>query len=341
VRSRLLIAAGVAALMVAGATVAVGQAASQDVACTITDNVLSCPLPESAPVTVTQTATVTATVTQTVTSSSPPSTPTTSTSAPPPVTTTPTTTSTAPPSTGWPDASNTGVPDGVSLTASGSITVTAANTVIDGKNITGGVLIKAANVTIKNSRIAGSAGGASCVFVQSGSVTIQDSEIVGNCENGIGFDNWKAIRVEVRGTYGDGVKLGSNVTLQDSWIHDLAPASGAHADGGQVQGGISNTVIRHNVIDLGSSARANAALFIAPDLGPNSNGPLTIDGNKLNGGNFVMYCVDGNNGQYLIKNITITNNRFGAKFTYGRSNVNVPITQSGNVIDATGAAYNL
>lgn len=344
-------AAGVAALMVLGGTVAVAQSAATDVACTITDNVLSCPLPEPpAPVTVTETATATATVTETPdpvtvtatvtaapSSSAAPSPTPTPTPSPNP---TPTSTTTAPPATGWPGADSTGVPAGVTLTPSGSMTITQAGAVVDGKDIAGTVVVRAANVTIKNSRIKGS--GAYCVQTQSGgSVTIEDTEIIGGCENAIGFDNWTARRVEVRGTYGDGVKLGSNVLLVDSWIHDLAPASGAHADGGQVQGGVTNTVVRHNVIDLGSTPRANAALFLAPDLGPSTNGPLTIEGNKLNGGNYIAFCVDGNNGQYHIKNITIRDNRFGNTFTYGRSRVNEPITQSGNVVDSTGAPLTL
>jgi len=91
--------------MVLGGTVAYGAATSTDVACTITENTLSCPLPASpAPVTVTESATVTAppvtvtappvTVTATVTSTVAPPV-----STSPPVTTTAATTS-APPVAG-------------------------------------------------------------------------------------------------------------------------------------------------------------------------------------------------------------------------------------------------
>lgn len=355
-RRRWVLAALVGFGLVVGSTTGVAASTvSTPVGCTITDNALSCPLPAPAPITVTATTTervtttvapaaMTVTATQTVTAA--PSSTASSTPTPTPTptgssTTPSSSTTTPPPTTGaWPGADNTGIPAGVSLTASGGITVTQAGTVIDGKDITGSVVVRAANVVIKNSRIKGSS--TYCVQTQNGgSVTIEDTEIIGGCENAIGFDGWTARRVEIRGTYGDGVKLGSNVLLVDSWIHDLAPASGAHSDGGQVQSGVTNTTVRHNVIDLGSTPQANAALFLAPDLGPSTNGPLTIDGNKLNGGNYILFCVDGNNGQYHIKNIGITNNRFGNTFQYGRARVNEPVTQAGNVVDSTGAALTL
>lgn len=250
------------------------------------------------------------------------------------------TTSTSPtttPAGGKPGPANTGVPAGTVLTPTGSLTVTADNTVIDGRDVTGTVEVRAANVTIRNTRIRGS--GPYCVYVQSGSARVEDSEISG-CDNGIAFDNWTAERVELSGLSDDGVKLGSNVTLRDSWIHGMTPSAGAHADGGQVQGGVRNTLVDHNTIDMGASG-SNAALFLAPDLGPSTDGPLTVTRNWLNGGNYILYCVDGNNGQYFIGNITISDNRFGRTFNYGPANVNVPITQSGNVWDDTGAALSL
>ena len=88
----------------------------------------------------------------------------------------------------------------------------------------------------------------------------------------------------------------------------MTPGAGSHADGGQMQSGSRNVMVRHNVIDVGSG---NSALFLAPDLGPSSPGPVTVTGNWLDGGNFTLFCVDGNNGQYFVDHITITDNRFG------------------------------
>ena len=89
-------------------------------------------------------------------------------------------------------------------------------------------------------------------------------------------------------------------------------------------------MVRHNTIDLATTPNANAALFIAPDLGPSSPGPLLIENNYLNGGNFTVYIVDGNNGQYFLGNITLRNNTFGRGAKYGATRINVPVTMTNN-----------
>lgn len=284
---------------------------------------------------VTGTSSPTTQPTTTASSTTAPTTTSTSTSTTVATTTTrPTTTTTASPST-WPDATNTGVPDGTVLTQSGNITVTAANTVIDAKELRGGMItIAAANVTVKRTRLIGNGSNRYGIFVRSGDVHIEDSEITGNyVDTAVGFDNWTMERTEITGLPADGVKLGSNVRMESSWLHDFRMAAGAHADGGQVQSGITNTAVRGNSIDVGG----NAALFIAPDLGPTTNGPLLIENNLLGGGNFTVQIVDGNNGQYFIRNITFRGNQFRRNATYGPLRTNVPVTQSGNVWADNGA----
>jgi hypothetical protein len=243
----------------------------------------------------------------------------------------------SPPAPGaFPRDSTTGVPAGVALTPSGGLRVTTPNAVLDSLDISGDVSIEAPGVVIKNSRIHGNGDGDG-ISVRSGSVQIFDSEIFG-FENAIGFDNWAAYRVDIHSTTGDGVKFGSNVTLQDSWIHDLTPGPGAHADGGQMQGGVRNLVVTHNTIDVSSARSANSALFLAPDLGPSADGPVTIAGNYLAGGNYTLFCVDGADGRYLVKNITIRDNVFGRSGGYGAARINVPVTWANNVWADSGAA---
>lgn len=206
---------------------------------------------------------------------------------------------------------------------------------LSGLDIHGEVVIQAAGVQIRGSRITGD--DYYGVLVQSGSVSISDSEISG-FENAIAGDDWTAQRVNIHSVTGDGVKLGSGVVLRDSWIHDLTPAPGAHADGAQMQDGVTNLVVAGNTIEPGDAA--NSAIFLAPDLGPSTNGPVTISDNWLDDGGFTLFCVDGANGRYVVGNITISGNRFGSNAGYGPVRITVPVTFTGNV-DATGRPLSL
>ena len=234
-----------------------------------------------------------------------------------------------------PGPTTTGVPVGTKLTTSGALRVTNANTVLSDLDIRGTVSIEAPGVVIKNSKIHGSGSG-NGIQVRSGGVAIHDSEIYG-FENGIGGDDWKAYRVNVHSNAGDGIKLGSDTVLADSWIHDLTPDSGAHADGIQVQSGIVNAVVRNNVIDLSTTKSPNAALFIAPDLGPSSAGPVLVEGNFFDGGNYTVQVVDGNNGRYFIDEIEFRDNTWGRTNNYGPVRTNVPVTWVNNTYADTGA----
>jgi hypothetical protein len=230
-----------------------------------------------------------------------------------------------------PDPSNTGVPAGVTLTPATRLTVTTPNQVLDGLDVRGAVKIDAPGVQMRDSRITGD--DYYGIAVESGSVTVTDTEISG-FENAIVGDGWTAVRVNIHSVTGDGVKLGSDVTLQSSWIHDLTPGPGAHADGAQMQDEVTNLVVAGNMIEV--SAAANSAIFLSPDLGPSTEGPVTVTGNWLDGGGFTLFCVEGSYGAYVVHNIAITGNRFGFSAKYGPVRITVPVTFTGNV-DTSGA----
>jgi hypothetical protein len=59
----------------------------------------------------------------------------------------------SPHSCGFPDPSNTGVPAGVPLGASGSLTITQPGTVVSGLQVTGTIDVLASNVTVENTRV--------------------------------------------------------------------------------------------------------------------------------------------------------------------------------------------
>ena len=224
-----------------------------------------------------------------------------------------------------------GTPKGITLRAMTGTTIRKAGTVIDARDISGSIVIAASNVTISRCRIHGS--GEYGVYVRSGSVKITNTTI-SLFSNGVAGNNYTADRVEVARLRADGFKLGSNVLIQNSWCHALTPAPGAHADCAQLQSGETRTTVRYNWFDPGARI-GNSALFLAPDLGPSSNGPLTIQGNVLGGGNYALFCVDGNNGRYLEKHITITYNRFIRDSKYGPFMVNVAVSAAHNIWDSS------
>lgn len=245
-----------------------------------------------------------------------------------------------PPPAGWPDATNTGVPAGTALTSSGSLTVTADNTVIDAKDIIGTVDIRANNVTIENSKIEAGTNGWG-IYIDSGSVTVKHSEITGSDYGGIAGGPYTLDADNIHDFHGDGMKLHSNVTVENSWIHDAKPENGQHADGMQLQDALSDVTIRHNTITPGTSTGdgVNSAVFIKDDLGPgNGPGPVVVDDNLLGGGGYTLYVYKGSTG--LVQGgVTVTNNRFLRDAEYGPVAVNIPVDSwSGNVYDDDGAA---
>jgi hypothetical protein len=199
----------------------------------------------------------------------------------------------------------------------------------------GALVVRAKDVVIRSSKIHGDLDAVAGVYVEeTGSLTITDSEIF-DVQVGISYSNWTALRVDIHDTTSDGVKISSNVRLQDSWIHDGKPDPGAHWDGGQVQSGLVDAVVQGSYIDA-SGPRTNAALFLAPDLGPSTRGPLTVTGNWLDGGNYTLYVLDGANKTYYIEDIKVADNRFGRSSRYGPADVTVPVSWSRNVWDDSG-----
>ena len=150
----------------------------------------------------------------------------------------------------WPGPATTGVPDTTPLTNyTGPCTITTAGTVIDSKTTSCGLSIRAANVTIRNSRVNGSV-----TVTNPGSLAITDTTIdagpvnstVNDGPRAINGVNFVANRIEtVRGISGGFCE--SNCTIQDSWIHgqDRDEGGHAHASGMRMQTG---TTLRHNTL---------------------------------------------------------------------------------------------
>ena len=127
----------------------------------------------------------------------------------------------------FPDASNTGVPAGTTLTAyTGPSTISTPNTVIDGKTM-GCINVTAGGVIIRNSRIACNG---SPVNVDDPRALRQDTL----ADRGLGDQLQRVVRFhrDRRGRHSspvvltstgceNGLSINQNITLEDSFVHDL------------------------------------------------------------------------------------------------------------------------
>lgn len=159
--------------------------------------------------------------------------PTTAPATSPPIVTTPPPTSPPPPVR--PDASNTGVPAGMTLIHTSGRTITVPGTVINGEDIDGCLTIAADSVTIRNSRIRCSTEPINA-RTRAG-VLIEDVEADCLFSPGTGMvGNFTARRVNIHGCE-NGMSLDGRNLVERSYIHDLyeqmIPEIG-HTDGIQV-----------------------------------------------------------------------------------------------------------
>ncbi|WP_165064329.1 right-handed parallel beta-helix repeat-containing protein [Marisediminicola senii] len=250
---------------------------------------------------------------------------------------------------GQPNAATTGVPAGTPLTVhNGTLTVTTPGAVISALDIRGDVIVKAANVTIRNSIVRGTPSTGVMALVNNlgghANLRVVDTEIAPSdpspAMQGVYGYNFTLTRVNLHHVV-DSVHLtGGNVVIEDSWLHDnlhfasdpFQGGSASHDDSIQIQTG-SNVRITGNAI---SGAR-NAAVMITQDRGPVSN--VTIAGNWIGGGACSINMVQKSHGP--LRGISVTGNTFARDTRIGGCAVvspsTTPIAMSGNVWVGDGA----
>ena len=239
-----------------------------------------------------------------------------------------------------PNASNTGVPAGTTLTRyTGPTTITVDGTVIDSKAIYSDLKIAAKNVIIRNSYLhcgtGNPPGNTGCIDANSGNVynlLVEKNTIIPDkpsyYRDGIVGHEFTARRNHIKGT-NDGIGIfnkpgGSvlaNVTVESNYIHDLthwnkdpAHSDGTHNDGIQIQGG-QNIFIRSNTVvgsvvagdGLGPYGKhGGAALIVGQNVSPIAN--LIIEKNWFDDGQNSV-CI--NHGSRASITLTLQNNFFG------------------------------
>jgi hypothetical protein len=269
---------------------------------------------------------------------------------------------------GFPDATNTGVPAGMSLKtvpgqvssgpgwhydSRGWVSVTGDGTVLSGLYIPYTLDISASNVTVKDVKVVTSGQSSFGISVRhTSNVTIQDSTI-----SGVDADASR-LMVGVKDIYGDstglavlrdniawagvGVQMEAGL-IQDDYIHDMGFIAGDHIDGTTSNGGGTGLLtIQHNTILVNRSQTTAVGLF--EDFGAQVN--RVINNNLLAGGGYAIYAGQ-NSGGPVASNIVVTNNRISTIY-YPLGGQYGPVTAlnrtatgntwSGNVWDNTGQA---
>jgi hypothetical protein len=214
----------------------------------------------------------------------------------------------------FPGPDDTGVPTGTKLRASGSIKVTEDGTVLSGLNITGCVTVTAKNVILRKSRI--TCDGLYSIRTDDAvNLVVEDVEIDGRGKNSAAVccGEYTLRRVDISNVI-DGPRLGSDVVIEDSWIHHLTRQPGSHNDTLQTTGA-SNIVVRRNTLEAYNPVTKdpfNACLMIGSTTGPIVSN-LIFERNYCNGGNYSIGVREDLNAA----NIRVQGNVFGRNHRYG------------------------
>ena len=234
-----------------------------------------------------------------------------------------------------PNASNTGVPAGTSLRSwTGGSALADSGVILEGYSfpaLPGGSYYRltGSNVTLRNCRLA------SGLLIQlAKNVRVERCEILGGVSVS-GAVDVVLNRNNVHGSGDDLVHVTSdtartrNVTFSSNFLHDAMPRCGAHADGIQVRG-VDTLSLVNNAIDMGQWRQVcgldalNSAVFLEEANGGNTR--VVLDGNFLNGGGYTLRV-----GRSAL--VRIVRNRFGRDEGYGLALVTA---QPGAIVEAVG-----
>jgi hypothetical protein len=234
----------------------------------------------------------------------------------------------------------TGVPEGTVLTPSGTITITTPGAVVSDLDIDGCVFVLADDVTIRNSRIRCAAPKYDRIIdVGKGkkNLVVEDVEIdgLGTADVGIGWGNYTLRRVEIQGTC-DGARVGNDVLIEDSWIHDLVRQGTLHCDAVQSTEG-ANITVRRSSLDPTNTASGdfnNAAVMLGTETGTRRLDGALFEDNWLGGGNYSVNV----RGDAVLTAVTFRGNRYIGDARFGPSLAPASVVFESNV-NSYGAAW--
>ena len=265
---------------------------------------------------------------------------------------------------GYPDETNTGVPEGVTLrrvpqdVSSGEgwrfdprgwVVVEDDGAIFEGFDVAGQIDVTASDVTIRNCRITaiGETFGVSLRTTRN--VTVENSEISSPSAGN------RRLLVGVKDINGDSTGtriLGNEIThtstgiqidaglVRDNFIHDMGYKDGDHVNGTTSNAGTSLLTLDHNTVF--NQLNQTDAISLFQDFGDQAN--RSINNNLVAGGGYTIYA--GANPDALpTSNIRVTNNRVSRIF-FPKGGEKGPVTAfnpagagntfTGNVWDDTG-----
>jgi Right handed beta helix region len=187
------------------------------------------------------------------------------------------------------------VPPGVRLRRSGSLTITKAGAVVDRMDVHGCITVLASDVTIRRTRVRGGPCGADHgIDIGYGKDTyhgilIEDVEVDGQDLQargaGIGNSGFTCRRCDIHG-HARGIQTGSDVVVEDSYVHDLYGTQNSETAPFQTNGG-SHLVLRHNTLEQNDLPTASTALALMGEFAPVAD--VLVEDNLFNGGGYCVY----------------------------------------------------
>ena len=202
----------------------------------------------------------------------------------------------------WPSAYNSGyLGDPGALTALAGSTISVADTVIENRLIDDAIRPDADGIIIRNCVLTAGWFGVDATSAAT-NLLIEDCTIIGGANCGIALNGMVGATVRRCNISGgaDGMKVGgTDITVRDNYIHDLAQAAESHNDGIQCSSGTGLSFLHNWIASPDTSC-------IAMFAGQGTWTDVLIQDNYLTGPGYPLYAA-GADGTY----IRIQTNTFG------------------------------
>lgn len=202
-----------------------------------------------------------------------------------------------------PPPDSVGTPAGLRLCpVRAALEIRTPGAVLDGLDLTGGLVVAAPGVVVRRSRITGDGTVAAGVrTLDGGSVRIEDTTLTGDfTDAAVDGPDWVAERIEMTAVRADGARLGPGATLRNSWLHDFAPRPDRPVDAITLAAPEGDVLVEANRVRLGTGPGLGSAVLVDPaetarhesaddrERHAERRGPVVVRDNELGGGRYTL-----------------------------------------------------